>query len=104
MIVTKIQIRFADIDVLGHVNNVNLQHFFDQGKVDYIQKVLGLSGVWRKEGFVQARTETDYLAQVFMKRIYASARECVDWETKASHSANRYTTLTPERSRPLPFR
>lgn len=67
MIVTKIQIRFADIDVLGHVNNVNLQHFFDQGKVDYIQKVLGLSGVWRKEGFVQARTETDYLAQVFME-------------------------------------
>ncbi|MDE6482986.1 MAG: acyl-CoA thioesterase [Rikenellaceae bacterium] len=67
MIITPIQIRFADIDALGHVNNVNLQHFFDQGKVDYMQRVLGLSGVWRKEGFVQARTETDYLAQVFME-------------------------------------
>ena len=66
MIITEIQIRFADTDALGHVNNVNLQHFFDQGKMEYISRVLGLKGVWRKAGFVQARTETDYLAQTFM--------------------------------------
>ena len=28
---TDIQIRFDDIDMLGHVNNVNLQHYFDLG-------------------------------------------------------------------------
>jgi len=67
MIITNIQIRFADVDSLGHVNNVNLQHYFDQGKVDYMHHVVGLVGIWRKEGIVQARTETDYFAQVFME-------------------------------------
>lgn len=65
MIITNIQIRFADIDILGHVNNVNLQHFFDQGKIDYFREVVGLTAAWHKVGFVQARTETDFLAQVF---------------------------------------
>lgn len=35
MIETQIQMRFADIDVLGHVNNVNQQHYFDLGKCDF---------------------------------------------------------------------
>lgn len=66
MIITDIQIRFADTDILGHVNNVNLQHFFDQGKMDYFQKVVGLSLVWKKEGFVQVHTSCDYFEQVFL--------------------------------------
>ena len=43
MIETKIQMRFADIDVLGHVNNVNQQHYFDLGKCDFYKQVLGLT-------------------------------------------------------------
>ena len=36
-----IQIRFADSDSLGHINNVNLQHYFDVGKMEFYEKVLG---------------------------------------------------------------
>ena len=36
-----IQIRFADADSLGHINNVNLQHYFDVGKMEFYEKVLG---------------------------------------------------------------
>lgn len=60
---TDIQIRFADVDILGHVNNVNLQHFFDLGKSDYLSTVLGLGLVWKEEGLITAATNTSYLAQ-----------------------------------------
>lgn len=35
MIETKIQMRFADVDMLGHVNNVNQQHYFDLAKATF---------------------------------------------------------------------
>ena len=44
MIETQIQMRFADIDVLGHVNNVNQQNYFDLGKCDFYKQVLGRTG------------------------------------------------------------
>jgi Predicted thioesterase len=60
-----IQIRFADVDRLGHVNNVNVQHYFDLGKSDYYEKVLELHHVdGRGTGVITAATETSYLAQI----------------------------------------
>ena len=63
---TDIQIRFADVDALGHVNNVNLQHYFDLGKSDFYRRTIGLAGVPTGNiGIfpVTAATQTDYLAQ-----------------------------------------
>ena len=37
----KIPKRFADTDMLGHVNNVNLQHYFDLGKSDMFRRLIG---------------------------------------------------------------
>jgi acyl-CoA thioesterase FadM len=58
--------RFADFDALGHVNNVNLQHYFDLGKSDFYRRVVGL-GAYGPVGAevypVTAATETNYLAQ-----------------------------------------
>lgn len=74
---TDIQIRFADVDALGHVNNVNLQHYFDLGKSDFYRG-LGLPpvpsagvGVYP----VTAATQTDYLAQTRPdEHIYVETR------------------------------
>jgi len=89
MIVTKtdIQIRFADVDMLRHVNNVNLQHYFDLGKSDFFRRVFG--------GFVQhgtggemitASTKTDYLAQTrYEDKVYV--------ETQAERIGNKSFTL-----------
>lgn len=62
---TDIQIRFADIDILGHINNVNLQHYFDLGKFDYYRDVLGIDAFPGGCGEfpITAATETSYLAQ-----------------------------------------
>ena len=38
---TAVQKRFSDIDPFQHVNNVSQQMYFDVGKLEYYQKVLG---------------------------------------------------------------
>ena len=36
-----LQIRFNDIDRLGHVNNAVIQEFFDMGRITYFDETLG---------------------------------------------------------------
>ena len=66
LVETPVQMRFGDVDQLGHVNNVNLQHYFDLGKTDYYLDVLNLSINWEKTGFIQKATNTVYEAQTRM--------------------------------------
>ena len=70
---TDIQIRFADVDILGHVNNVNLQHYFDLGKSAYYREIIGLDSMSRSGDYfiITAATNTSYLAQTrHTERIY----------------------------------
>ena len=67
MIETKIQMRFADVDMLGHVNNVNQHHYFDLGKSDFFRRVLGMKPVWKSEGLIMVSTRTDYRRQIRME-------------------------------------
>ncbi|MDE5962868.1 MAG: thioesterase family protein [Alistipes sp.] len=64
---TPIQQRFTDVDPFLHVNNVAQQMYFDVGKTDYYNKVLGgdvlMSGVRR---IVTVSTSTSYEAQIRM--------------------------------------
>lgn len=68
---TDIQIRFADVDLFQHVNNVNLQHFFDTGKMDFIKKTISGLMDWRGKTLILAHTDTDYFHQTRMDdRVY----------------------------------
>lgn len=64
---TPIQQRFTDVDPFLHVNNVAQQMYFDVGKTDYYNKVLGadvlMGGVRR---IVTVSTATSYMAQIRM--------------------------------------
>jgi acyl-CoA thioesterase FadM len=67
LIETPIQMRFADVDRLGHVNNVNLQHYFDLGKTDYYDRVIRLpEDCWEKTSFIQKATNSVFEAQTHM--------------------------------------
>ena len=66
MIETNIQMRFADVDVLGHVNNVNQQHYFDIGKCDFFDRVLHVKAPWHAQGLIIVSTRTDYKGQILM--------------------------------------
>lgn len=65
---TKIQIRWSDIDQLGHVYNGQYQHFYDLGKSEYFAAFIGIQTDWAHsaEGFVTARTLNNYYIPVEM--------------------------------------
>lgn len=63
---TPIQKRFSDVDTFGHVNNVAQQMYFDVGKVDYYERVLGEDALAGDLRIVTVSTQTSYLGQVRM--------------------------------------
>ena len=65
-LVTPIQQRFSDIDPFQHVNNVPQQMYFDVGKVEYYEKVLGADALTGNLRIVTAATSTSYLGQIRM--------------------------------------
>lgn len=58
------QVRFSDTDMLGHVNNVAMAALHESGRVGY---GYGLSdhAPEPSKGFILARLEVDYLAELY---------------------------------------
>lgn len=63
---TPIQIRFNDIDQLGHATNSVYQQYFDLGKMNYFNKVLEEQMDWEAEGLILASITIDYLTPIFL--------------------------------------
>jgi len=64
--IVPVQIRFSDVDLLGHVSNTQYQNYFDLGKVDYFRKVIpemDFNGLC----VVGASVKIDYIKPVFMQ-------------------------------------
>jgi acyl-CoA thioester hydrolase len=58
-----IQLRFTDIDMLGHLNNTYYLQFMDLAKVDYLTKARGQSINWQEIDLVVANINVNFLAQ-----------------------------------------
>lgn len=72
---TPIQIRFKDIDALGHVNNANHATYFELARVSYFDDVIGLDVDWDNAGFILARIEIDYKQPILQRdRIVVETR------------------------------
>jgi len=69
-----IQVRFSDVDMMGHVSNTIYQTYYDAGKVDYFDKVIPEMD-FINIGVVGASVKIDYLKPIFMKtRILVETR------------------------------
>jgi YbgC/YbaW family acyl-CoA thioester hydrolase len=67
VIETRIQKRFADIDIFRHVNNISQMAYLDLGKTDYYRRVLGFDVQElgeRRPTLVIVATRSDFLGQV----------------------------------------
>lgn len=64
---TRIQVRFKDVDKMGHVNNANHITYFELARMQYFAEVVGESIDWNKEGIILARTEIDYKRPVLLE-------------------------------------
>lgn len=62
----KIQVRFSDIDVMGHVNNSVYLSYFEYARVQYFAKLLGTNWDWKKNGVLLVRNEVDYHRPVLL--------------------------------------
>ncbi len=61
-----VQIRFNDIDSLGHANNAIIQEYFDLGRIEYFKSVFKENINWTKFSAVIASTKTDFSAPIFI--------------------------------------
>lgn len=62
-----VQIRFNDIDLLGHVNNATLQEYFDLGRMHYIHDVFGDDLFKGDKALIVASIHTDFLMPTFLR-------------------------------------
>jgi acyl-CoA thioester hydrolase len=66
---TPIQIRFKDIDKLGHVNNANHITYFELARVDYFDAISseGVKIDWVNEGVILAKVEMEYKQPILLE-------------------------------------
>ncbi|MDR0754963.1 MAG: acyl-CoA thioesterase [Prevotellaceae bacterium] len=57
----QIQIRFSDIDRLGHVNNSIYAQYMDVARLDYLKKTFGKFIKWNEKTIVIVHTDNDFL-------------------------------------------
>lgn len=62
--IKKIQIRFGDIDLMGHVNNGVQLSYLDLARMDYFQQVYGQVIDWNDSALIVAHLEIDYLSSI----------------------------------------
>jgi acyl-CoA thioester hydrolase len=63
----KIQIRYADLDALGHVNNSNYLIYFEIARVHYFNELLGKDWDWRNEGMILANSSLEFLKPLLIQ-------------------------------------
>lgn len=61
----KPEIRFADIDAMGHVNNAVYMTYFEQTRIHYFSQMNLGSWDWKKHGVIVARHEIDYIRPLY---------------------------------------
>ena len=64
---TSIQLRFNDVDLMGHVYNGKYQEFFDLARLKYFNDVLKDLINWAHKSFIIASVKTDYLQSTFLE-------------------------------------
>ncbi len=83
---TDIQIRFADADVLGHINNTHLQEYFDLGKSDFSMHLIRTRPGLGKISLVMVSYSANFYAQTRLDdEVYV--------ETSVSRIGNKSMTL-----------
>lgn len=64
-VITKIKVRFSDIDALGHVNAPRYFTYLEEGRLDLFGKITGKSSL-KDIDFIVARLEGDFMRPVYL--------------------------------------
>ncbi len=75
---TAVQVRFIDIDKMGHVNNATVITYFEIGRLAYFDEVIGKTNDWFGRGLILAHTEVDYFIPIYAEdeiKVYSRVIE-----------------------------
>ena len=63
----EIQIRFSDVDVMGHVNNAVYLSYFEYTRLYYFEELVGPQWNWIEQGILLVKNEVEYLKPLLLK-------------------------------------
>ena len=78
-----VQLRFNDVDVLGHVNNTVYFSFYDTGKAHYFTAVRGEQMDWKHVETVIANVNCAYLAPIYFRDSIEVLTTCISISEKS---------------------
>lgn len=61
-----VQLRFSDIDSMGHVNNAVYLNYFETARMHFFAGRLGMDWDWMKNGIILLRNEIDYVKPLLL--------------------------------------
>lgn len=74
---TTIQIRFSDVDLMGHVNNATYLQYFELARMDFFKTLLGENWDWNAKGILLANNTIDYLKPVRLQDSIEIDTQCI---------------------------
>lgn len=87
-----IQIRFSDIDLMGHVSNTVYQVYYDSGRIAYFNEVLPDLD-FKDIGVVSVSVNIEYYRPIFLKsKVYVESR-CSQIGNKSFEMEHRIVDL-----------
>lgn len=78
-----IQVRFSDVDVIGHVNNIVYFAYFDTGKAAFMTELLGRGISWDEVDTVVANVDCAFIAPIFWGEKIEVLTTCVGIHDKS---------------------
>ncbi|NQX92858.1 MAG: acyl-CoA thioesterase [Flavobacteriales bacterium] len=77
------EIRFADIDAMGHVNNATYLSYFEQARIQYFKDLLDQKWDWNSQGILLARNEVNYKMPILLTDDVYIRTRCVNIGSKS---------------------
>lgn len=78
-----LQIRFNDIDILGHLNNTVYFSFYDTGKAYFFEHMLGGKVDWQRVECVIANVDCAYISPIYFGEEVAVYTRCLSISEKS---------------------
>lgn len=60
------EVRFSDIDALGHVNNATYLTYFEQARMHFFAQLIGKKWDWNQFGILVAKNEINYKVPIVL--------------------------------------
>lgn len=79
----RIEVRFRDMDKMGHVNNAVYFSYLEMARVHYMNEMVGRDFDYFEDGFLLARNEIDYR----LPMVLGDEAQCEMWVEKIGNTS-----------------